>query len=222
MIDDGPLLRQATSAFRQHTHEPPGEAGLERFERALSERAPARRRRSGWFLVPIAAALLAGSAVAASSGVLSRWLAASDMLVPAPSSTPIVRAEPPAPRPTAAEVVEPIASAPPVASSFAARPRAVPSAPVVAEPVDLDALYRTAHDAQFKAHDPNRALGAYDRYLRHADPSARLLLEARYNRGLVLLELGRKAEARAALQPFADGDYGNYRQAEASKLLESK
>jgi hypothetical protein len=35
-----------------------------------------------------------------------------------------------------------------------------------------------------------------------------------------LVRLGRNAEARTALEPFASGAFGGYRKAEASALLE--
>ena len=47
------------------------------------------------------------------------------------------------------------------------------------------------------------------------------MLEARYNRALCLVRLGRAAEARAALQPFADGTLVHYRAAEARALVQS-
>ena len=51
------------------------------------------------------------------------------------------------------------------------------------------------------------------------DPEGPLVLEARYNRALCLVRLGRTAEARAALLPFADGTLAHYRQAEARALI---
>ncbi len=80
-------------------------------------------------------------------------------------------------------------------------------------------LYRAAHTAHFVDHDPTRALAAWDAYLAAA-PNGQLAPEARYNRALSLVRLGRTGEARAALTPFADGVYGGYRKAEASALLE--
>ena len=47
------------------------------------------------------------------------------------------------------------------------------------------------------------------------------MLEARYNRALCLVRLGRAAEARAALQPFADGTLAHYRADEARALVQS-
>jgi len=43
--------------------------------------------------------------------------------------------------------------------------------------------------------------------------------EARFNRAIALLQLGRPAAAAADLRPFADGDYGAYRREEARTLL---
>lgn len=87
---------------------------------------------------------------------------------------------------------------------------------------DLD-LYTEAHALHFVAQDPARALVAWDRYLAiapaevHAGP----VLEARYNRAICLVRLGRREDARAALAPFARGDYGDYRQHDARALLDS-
>ena len=46
--------------------------------------------------------------------------------------------------------------------------------------------------------------------------------EARYNRAILLIRLGRYAEARAALGPFARGEVepAGYRQTEAGRLVE--
>ena len=81
------------------------------------------------------------------------------------------------------------------------------------------ALYRVAHGAHFIDRDPARALAAWDAYLRAA-PNGAFAPEARYNRALSLVRLGRRQEARSALEPFANGSYGGYRKAEASALLE--
>jgi hypothetical protein len=76
-----------------------------------------------------------------------------------------------------------------------------------------------AHTAHFVDHDPARALLAWDAYLAAA-PNGAFAPEAHYNRALSLVRLGRNSEARSALEPFANGSYGGYRQAEASALLE--
>jgi hypothetical protein len=83
-----------------------------------------------------------------------------------------------------------------------------------------DRLYREAHRAHFVERNPARALAAWDAYLR-AQKSGRFATEATYNRALTLLRLGRTAEARRALEPFAQGRFGSYRQQEARKLLDA-
>ena len=100
-------------------------------------------------------------------------------------------------------------------ASAAARPRA--RRPL---PIRSHELYRRAHQAHFTEHDPARALGLWEAYLREA-PRGRFAVEARYNRALCLVRLGRHAEARAALEPFAKGAVGSYRQHEAAELLEA-
>lgn len=80
--------------------------------------------------------------------------------------------------------------------------------------------YREAHALHFDARDPAGALTAWERYL-DAYPSGRFALEARYNRALCLVRLGRDGEARDALVPFAAGEHGTYRQREAAELVEA-
>jgi hypothetical protein len=53
-----------------------------------------------------------------------------------------------------------------------------------------------------------------------AAPNGSFAPEARYNRALSLIRLGRSSEAQSALAPFANGSYGVYRQSEARALLE--
>jgi TolA-binding protein len=97
-----------------------------------------------------------------------------------------------------------------------ARPVPALSASAAFQDTDGD-LYRLAHEAHFTSHDYARALSGWDGYLRAA-PRGRLATEARYNRAICLLRLGRDAEARQALEPFASGKMG-YRQNEAQQLL---
>jgi hypothetical protein len=82
------------------------------------------------------------------------------------------------------------------------------------------AAYLAAHRAHFGGGSPLAALAAWDDYLRDF-PSGRFSLEARYNRALCLVKLGRNAEAAQALKPFARGAYGTYRQAESKALREA-
>jgi hypothetical protein len=83
------------------------------------------------------------------------------------------------------------------------------------------ALYRRAHKLHFVDRDYGAALTAWDTYLRDA-PNGAFAIEARYNRAIALIKLGRSSEAKSALTPFAEGNVGHgYRQDEARKLLEA-
>jgi TolA-binding protein len=92
--------------------------------------------------------------------------------------------------------------------------------PSLSSDSDLDA-YRHAHSAHFRGSDATSALALWDSYLA-LYPSGRFAAEARYNRAIALVKLGRKAEATSALAPFARGevDHG-YRQHEAAKLVDA-
>jgi hypothetical protein len=104
----------------------------------------------------------------------------------------------------------------PVVVAQAPAPAAVAPAPP-AESAEL-ALFRRAQRLHL-ARDP-KALDAWDDYLRVADRGA-LVPEARYNRALCLVRAGHKVEARRALEPFARGEYGDYRRSEAQALLDA-
>ena len=78
----------------------------------------------------------------------------------------------------------------------------------------------SAHLAAARALSRAAALRAWDAYLAAA-PSGRFAPEARYNRALCLVRLGRKDDAERALRPFADGAYGSYRRDEAKALIEA-
>lgn len=90
----------------------------------------------------------------------------------------------------------------------------------VRTPAENDAheVYRRAQAAHFKSHDLAEALRGYEAYLA-AQPAGRFAVDARYNRALCLVRLGRRAEAQAELERFARGSYGGYRQADAQRLL---
>jgi hypothetical protein len=105
------------------------------------------------------------------------------------------------------------------AKPISVRPlRPVQPAPAPADPVH--GLYRDAHHAHFAEQDFVRALARWNAYLQAA-PGGRFALEAEYNRALCLLRLGREAEARSALAPFADGARRGYREAESRALLDA-
>lgn len=186
-----------------------------------------KRRTRLAFILPIAACLAAGTAWGGVTGKLPAVFhaigeavspskpaptppkskpASHVAVAPTPSVAPMPEAAPPEPVPEPVKA-EPVVSAKPA-----------PSAPSSAAFKDADGdLYRLAHEAHFTSHDYARALGAWEAYLRAA-PGGRLATEARYNRAICLLRLGRDAEARSALEPFASGKMG-YRQTEAQQLL---
>ena len=91
---------------------------------------------------------------------------------------------------------------------------APPSGPSDAE---SDA-YGRAHRAHFDESTPERALAAWDDYLR-LYPQGTFEPEARFNRAICLVRLRRFAQAERALHSFADGRLGGYRRAEAEQLL---
>ena len=138
----------------------------------------------------------------------------------APAPVPTSALTPPAPGP-APSPVRPVFSAHPASLDNAIpRKSAVSSLAAARGAFARDAaheLYRTAHRAHFSEHDWDRALSAWDAYLAAA-PRGGLVVEARYNRALCLVRLGRTPEARRALESFAKSA-GGYRQKEASALL---
>jgi len=100
-----------------------------------------------------------------------------------------------------------------------------PEAPAGASPDDGEAaalqLYKNAYRLHFTEQRYAAALAGWDEYLR-AVPAGRLVVEARYNRAIALARLGRRAEAEAALTPFARGEVsGGYRAREARELLDA-
>jgi TolA-binding protein len=101
-------------------------------------------------------------------------------------------------------------------------PSSSPNAPKKTPPISTaeQSLYAKAHQAHFVDHDPAAALQGWEAYLA-AYPDGRFSLEARYNRGICLVRLGRRSEARQALAPFAEGTYAGYRQHEARELLDA-
>ena len=130
----------------------------------------------------------------------------------------------PAEQPRAAPAIVPV--------KHTAAPR--PEPPMIesdlVEPVDVDtpppappveALYRHAHELHFHGDNYAAALAAWDAYLA-VEPAGRFSVEARYNRALCLVRLGRLVEARAALLPFAHDEVEpkGYRHDEATALVD--
>lgn len=92
--------------------------------------------------------------------------------------------------------------------------------PAPAPNADL-ALYREAHRAHFVDRNYADALTLWNGYLARF-PAGIFTLEARYNRAIALVRLGRKQEAAQALSPFAQGEVkGAYRRDEARALLDA-
>jgi TolA-binding protein len=163
----------------------------------------ARSRRAAVAALVVVAAGLSGSVAWTAIG---RWRARTD-LAPA---TADARA-----RSKSAPARRTVAEAPPVDESAEA-PAANSNVPVS---TGLDAesrAYARAHEAHFVAGDPRAALAAWDHYLA-AYPRGTFAPEARFNRALCLLRLGRQDAAREALRPFAAG---RYRAREAAALIE--
>jgi len=192
-----------------------------RVRRSLEARARGRHRLVG--ILTTLAILFVGTVswALATGHVAALW---TPVERPPTASPPV--ASPPPPRHSQAMVAPATVSVPeavpPAAPAVPADPLAPPR--VVrraAEPAPMvESLYRAAHDLHFHGGDPAAALAAWDAYLA-AEPVGRFAVEARYNRGILLARLGRYAEARAALEPFARGDVepAGYRQTEAAQVV---
>jgi TolA-binding protein len=239
MTDD--LLKEATQALRAQNAEDDGDGRFTRARVMASlHQGKVKRRTRLAFVLPIAACLAAGTAWGAATGRLPAMfhaISAAVSLSHAPVSSkndvaskpsaakavaaaPVVDVEPAVARTEAAVVVrEPDAKGELAKTEPAAPAKPTPSGSSSGAFQDTDGdLYHLAHEAHFVAHDYARALSGWDAYLRAA-PRGRLATEARYNRAICLLRLGRDAEARQALEPFASGKLG-YRQVEARELLD--
>ena len=231
MSDD--LLRAATQALRDE-HGGSDEAARFTRARVMASLHKVERRRSTKlaFLLPVAAVLVGSTAWGAATGRLPTRFSPpppASLERPAERAAALVKSAPQ--RARAAQQVAPAAErsapeAPPAAEPTpapAAEPTPVPAPergavkPAAAAADPAHDLYRVAHAKHFAQGDAAGALGAWDAYLAAA-PRGRFATEARYNRALCLVRLGRSAEAQAALEPFAAGRFGGYRQREASEL----
>jgi TolA-binding protein len=242
-MSDEDTLETALRAMREGTdgaHSGAAATRLQILERSRRERRA--RRRTVAIVLPLAAAFVASVAWGAVTGRLSRWLFPSNPATAppyastsAPSGRPGEADGSPATAPSSdvadagsategggalvAEVVMPAAASP---SASAVVPtsasRATPSA-ASASSAEQE-LYSTAHRAHFEEHDSSAALRGWNAYLA-SYPNGHFALEARYNRAICLVRLGRRDDARKALGPFAGGAFGGYRQREATELLEA-
>jgi hypothetical protein len=237
-MSDQLLERAARALSAKYAPESAGsdeELGLRRLEQHLDTSG---RGRSRFRVTALAFAVsLVGLTAWSASDQLAGWFREKKSDGVAPPSGPIhheavaVPADPqvaaPAPL-SSADPTEEIALAPPPrptgAGSFRAREvssKTQVRSTAVDAPPDLDALYGEAHEAHFIRRDWNVALNAWERYMAAAGSSGRMILEARYNRAIALVRLGRNDEARAALEPFARGEFGGYRREDARRLLDS-
>ncbi len=249
MTDD--LLKQYTSALRQEFDGASAapEATRARVIRNLAERKP--RRAKWWAIGIPALALLGGStAWAAAHGQLGVMVKQATIAlglsiedeVEAPAPAPAPR-RPGAQAVTAAPVEkvveedeslaapaeEPEDPAPRVTSPL---PRSATETPQGPSPEELAQkraqeeqekaiiAYKKGHDAHYGQGNCATAISAYDSYLRQY-PAGSFVLEARYNRAVCLVQVGRLAEAQTALRPFAQGQLGGYRQTQAQSLLDA-
>jgi len=202
------------------------------------------------FVLPIAATFFGSVALAASHGGLPRldevreWLGVAPQ---APESTETGRRaravgthRTPAPKP-AVEAAQPAQAEPAVGLSLDELPaapieprreveirseRAVDarSAPAVeARPDPLKAdlgVYQKAHQLHFHGGDPVQALAAWDAYLA-SYPRGTFAPEARFNRAVCMLRMGRRSEARSVLVTIAESSAGAYGRERARALLEA-
>jgi len=151
------------------------------------------------------------------SGHAARQLGPPHLAVPTPDL---------APPSSGVEAAEPapiaVDSLPALTPAQGSERHAIRAAPAPSNPTDTDpelASYRAAHRTHFDGTDPAASLRAWDQYL--ADfPAGSFATDARFNRALCLIRLGRHPEARAALEPLADAPTGSYRQREAESLVE--
>lgn len=240
MSDIERMIDDAAKALREETDTPASELDAARTRArilATHRREQSRGSRATvWLAAAAAMVIVLGGSTAWAywSGRLETWLG----VVPAvevqehatPTTVPVTTIrtrEIPAPPETTVAPVEvtealvPTAEIP--AEILAPEEEVAPiDGPTERTPVDPRerAAYRAAHTLHFEAHDPAGAITAWDGYLA-SYPSGRFALEARYNRALCLVRLGRTSEAREALAPFVAGTHGGYRQAEATQLIEA-
>lgn len=170
---------------------------------ARGRRAHAGPRRIG--MPTVAGLLVIGTAAVAGVTLAQRWRPPVPAVIEAPA--PALATQAPGPH-RLSFVVPPMP-----ATALDDQP------PRPERPSAEAAAYGRAHHAHFVGGEPAVALAAWDDYLRRY-PHGVFEPEAHFNRALCLARLGRTAEAERALRPFSEGRYGDYRRAEAIRLLD--
>jgi hypothetical protein len=182
------------------------------------------------YVLPVAATFFGSVALAASHGALPRfdevraWFGATEAETPATAPAGVRRSKgrahvPPAIRPSA-PAPEPV---PAVALEDLDAQAVPPSLGLRASPDPLRAdltAYEEAHRRHFHASDASRALSGWDSYLA-SHPGGTFAPEAHLNRAVCLLRLGRRSEARAALERLARAPSGAYARDRARALLDA-
>jgi TolA-binding protein len=165
--------------------------------------------RARWRRVVLVCAVLLGVSTFGTAAwtALGHWRSSrAPDVPPAAPSRPIMKA--------ASHAAPPIEAAPALAPVAAP----APAAPAVRPELETS-LYGRAHDAHFVRDTPAAALAAWNRYLQQF-PDGAFVPDARYNRALCLVRLGRLDDAARALRPFASGSFHGYRRLEATALLD--
>jgi hypothetical protein len=181
------------------------------------------------YVLPVAATFFGSVALAAGHGALPRfdevrdWFAATEAEAPAALPvtvrgskararvSPAMRPSVP-PEPVLAVALEDLAAqARPTSPGLYASP----------DPLRADlAAYEEAHRLHFHASDASRALSGWDSYLA-SHPGGTFAPEAHLNRAVCLLRLGRRSEARPALERLAKAPSGAYARDRARALLDA-
>ncbi len=231
------LLASATAALRAAGHDESHDlaaATRVRLRRSLEVRARSRHRlvRAGAIMLVLFVSTVSWAWSTGRLAIFAPSHHTSERVIGGTFELPSAKLPITKPQPHRAAVVSTTApDAWPVAPLAPDQPITVPVAPIAPTPPvhtlvvrprpAAELLYRKAHELHFHGGDQATALAAWDAYLA-AEPTGRFAVEARYNRGLLLVRLGRYAEARSALAPFARGEVApaQYRQRDAAQIVE--
>jgi len=174
-----------------------------------------------------------GSPLTLQGSALSTSAAAASTPVEAPASaattTPVASAS------EAPLITSSAAPLPPIAA--AAQRQATAPRPDKAENKEQGGLAedKAAFEAAYRVHgqmspaapssgagprSANAAVAAWNQYLSR-QPNGRFVPEARYARAVALARAGSRAEAQQALEVFAEGEPGSYRQDDAKALMKA-